>query len=46
MLEDNRIETALNRGEDAFWAAVAAQYPEIKTGDLGPNAVVALRGAM
>lgn len=28
---------------EAFWATVAQSYPEIETGDLAPDLVVALR---
>jgi len=37
MMEDDRIKAALRRGEDAFWQAVAAQFPEAETGDLAPD---------
>jgi hypothetical protein len=46
MVDNQRIETALNKGEDAFWAAVADQFPEITTGDLSPDAAFALTRAM
>lgn len=36
-MDDDRIETALRKGEDAFWEAVAAQFPEAETGDLAPD---------
>jgi hypothetical protein len=36
-MDDDRIKTALRKGEDAFWEAVAAQFPEAETGDLAPD---------
>lgn len=33
-----RAQMAVRKGMDAFWAEIARQYPEIKTGDLPINA--------
>lgn len=35
-----RIKKAVEAGEDAFWQAVADAFPEVKTGDLPPDATV------
>lgn len=32
----SRLNKALQDAEDAFWASIAASYPEVKTGDLDP----------
>ncbi len=45
-MDETRIKKALNKGEDAFWEAVAAQFPEATSGDLSPDAVFAIRRAM
>jgi hypothetical protein len=42
MGEKNRMETAIDVGSEAFWAAVATQFPEIQTGDFAPDAEFAL----
>lgn len=36
MLEPSRLTTAVYEAEEAFWAEIAAHFPEIKTGDLCP----------
>ena len=41
-----RLENAITAAESAFWAAIADQYPEIKTGDLDPLEAVRLSEAM
>lgn len=41
-----RFMNALSNADDAFWAAIAESYPEIKTGDLSPEIVVQLRTVM
>jgi hypothetical protein len=45
-MDEDRIEKALDKGEDAFWAAIAAQFPEAVTGDLSPDMVLTLRRTM
>lgn len=45
-MDEDRIEKALDKGEDAFWAAIAAQFPEAATGDLSPDMVLTLRRTM
>jgi hypothetical protein len=40
------LDNVTSRAADAFWAEVAASYPEIKTGDLDPGAAMALEDAM
>lgn len=37
---DKRFVDAVSNAENAFWAEIANAYPEIKTGDLGPDIVV------
>lgn len=32
----DRINTAMQAADDAFWAVVAKHFPEIKTGDFDP----------
>lgn len=39
-----RAANAAGKAIDAFWAAVAAEYPEITTGDLDPYTVAGFRG--
>ncbi len=46
MSNEQRIEQALVKAEEAFWAAVAAQFPEAKTGDVGPWATMKLTNTM
>lgn len=46
MTGEDRIEAAIRKGDDAFWAAVAAQFPEATTGILAPDAAVALSQEM
>lgn len=41
-----RFVNALHSADDAFWSAIAESYPEIKTGDLGPDVVVQLSSVM
>jgi hypothetical protein len=41
-LVDNRFEQASQDAEEAFWGAIANAYPEIETGDLGPDVVMPL----
>lgn len=43
---DVRFVNALASADDAFWAAIAQAYPEIKTGDLSPDVVVKLKTEM
>jgi arginyl-tRNA synthetase len=45
-ITDERIAKAVRDGEDAFWAAVAEQFPEAESGDLAPDAAFALKRAM
>lgn len=43
---DERIKSATRKAEDAFWAAVAGEFPEATSGDLDPGAAVSLTQAM
>ena len=45
-MDEDRIEKAISKGEDAFWAAVTTQFPEATTGDLSPDMVFTLRRTM
>ncbi len=36
MIDEERIKLVASKAEEAFWAAVATEFPEAKTGDLGP----------
>lgn len=45
-VSEQRIEQVVRGGEDAFWAAVAEQFPEAESGDLAPDAAYALTRAM
>ena len=40
---NERIEKAVRDADDAFWGVIAEKFPEIKTGDLSPDAVFTLR---
>lgn len=33
-----RAQIAVRKAQEAFWAEIARQYPEIKTGDFPPDA--------
>lgn len=35
-VEAERLKTAVDKAEDAFWESIADDYPECKTGDLDP----------
>jgi len=35
-LTDERIKTATDKAQDAFWTSVAKSFPEIKSGDFPP----------
>lgn len=35
--KDARLKDTVDRGLTAFWEIVAAQYPEIKSGDMDPG---------
>ena len=39
---ETRISQAAQNGEEAFWNAVASEFPEIKTGDLDPATTIQL----
>ncbi len=39
-MDEKRIQHAISKGEEAFWAAVANEFPEATTGDLSPELVV------
>ena len=41
-----RLDAAVESAESAFWADVAANYPEAKTGDFSPEAAVALEAVL
>jgi len=33
---ESKIRSAVDEAEQAFWAVIASNFPEIKTGDLDP----------
>lgn len=35
-ITEERIDQAVEKASDAFWAAVVEQFPEIKSGDFAP----------
>ena len=39
-VDQRRLEAAVVDAELAFWVAIAAKYPEVTTGDLGPESVI------
>lgn len=43
---DERISLAVQKGEEAFWATVAAEFPEVTTGDLDPSTTISLTEKM
>jgi hypothetical protein len=43
---ETRIAKAAQSGEDAFWTAVAAEFPEVKSGDLDPETSLRLSEKM
>jgi alkylhydroperoxidase/carboxymuconolactone decarboxylase family protein YurZ len=43
---DKRISEAVELAEEAFWASVAGQYPEITTGEFDPMSSYYLREAL
>ena len=45
-VSDARIKAALQKGEDAFWEAVAKEFSEAESGDLDPGTSVALTQSM
>lgn len=45
-VSDARVRAALQRGEDAFWEAVAKEFPEATSGDLDPGMTVTLLQTM
>ena len=46
VITDERIRSAARKGEDAFWAAVAKEFPEATSGDLDPGLAVSLMQTM
>jgi hypothetical protein len=46
VISDARIKSAVREGEDAFWAAVAKEFPEATSGDLDPGMVMSLTQTM
>lgn len=38
--DDARIAASIERASDAFWAAFAAEFPEVSGGDLDPITTV------
>ncbi len=46
MTPSTRVESAVAKGEEAFWKAVAAEFPECSTGDLGVEDTVQVRTAL
>jgi hypothetical protein len=45
-VSDARVKSALQSAEDAFWAAVAQEFPEATSGDLDPGMAVSLKQTM
>ena len=41
-----RVDEVLQQAAQAFWAAVAGGYPEVETGEFGPDEAVSLELAM
>ena len=37
MIEDERIQEASRKANDAFWEVLAEQFPEINSGDYPPQ---------
>lgn len=35
-----KVDEVIEKAQDAFWKVVAENYPEVKTGDLPPEAVL------
>jgi hypothetical protein len=46
VVTDERIMSATRKAEEAFWEAVAKEFPEATSGDLDPGAAVNLTQAM
>jgi hypothetical protein len=46
IITDERIKTAAQKGEDAFRARIAQEFPEATSGDLDPGMAVSLRQIM
>lgn len=44
-MDENRINKAVEEASMDFWSAVADQFPEVKTGDLPPDAADDFRRA-
>jgi hypothetical protein len=45
-ISDERIREAVEDGAGAFWAVIAKQFPEVKSGDFPPDAEFALTKAL
>ncbi len=45
-IDTGRIARGLGKASDAFWAAMVAEFPEVKTGDMDPLSVFAIEEAM
>lgn len=43
---DSRFNAAIENAEIAFWDSIADSFPEIKTGDLGPDVVMPFQAVM
>lgn len=41
--EEKRFDTATQDALDAFWNVIAQRYPEIRTGDMGPDEVFTMQ---
>jgi len=46
MIDQERVMSALEKGSEAFWQAVATEFPEIKTASLDSDIAVELSHAM
>lgn len=40
-----RIRAAVEKAREAFWSAIAEEFPEIRTGDLSPGDTMAMETA-
>ncbi|WP_143279597.1 hypothetical protein [Burkholderia cenocepacia] len=44
-MDQQRIEEAVEKAEEAFWFQLASMFPEVKTGDMAPEASFAFSQA-
>ena len=43
---EKRIKKILPKAQDAFWAVIAKEFKEVKSGDFGPGELMAMEKAM